>query len=178
VQREGGPAAAYRKIGSCVASGFVYVRARSQSREAVIHFFRDMVRRGLVEFYNRWNNVVDQMGWSFLVADNSDLPSRGMHTSQLANETTLTKLSRYGLTLAFLPFQSYPRIGNWAELRSTAAIHHLTADGSLGPQYDKPWGVLPFRGHRQRLDRYDEIDFAEYVKVMRAVGLWRVAEAS
>ena len=179
VQREGGPANAYHKIGSCVNTGFVYVRSRPHTRDAMLRFFSDMVRRGLVEFYNRWNNVVDQMGWSFLVADTSDLTDayragRQKMTSQLDNSTTLTSMSRYSLQLAFLPYRDFPRIGDWSQLRATAAIHHLVGDGSLGPQYEKPWGVLPFRGHRQRLDRYDESDFDAYVKVMKDVGLWLV----
>lgn len=118
------------------------------------------------------NNVIDQMGWSFLVADTSDI--KGAPTSQLANETTLTNLTRYSLTLGFLPFNVFPRVGDWSLLRNSAAIHHLVADGSHGKQYEQPWGVLPFRGHRQRLDRYDDEDFAAYVKVMREVELWLV----
>ena len=55
VQREGGPGGAVRRIGTAVNAGFVCLRARS--REAVLRFVSDMVRRGLVEFYNRWNNV-------------------------------------------------------------------------------------------------------------------------
>jgi hypothetical protein len=180
VQRESGPAAAYRKVGSCVNPGFLYARGAkdAEARQRVLRFFLDLTRRGLVEFYNRWNNVIDQMGFSFLVADTSDLRSNGTSvgppTSQLANETTLTSLSRYGLRLGFLPYDQFPRVGDWSLLRATAAIHHLVADGSLGKQFEQPWGVLPFRGHRQRLDRYDEEDFAAYVKVMRQVGLWLV----
>ena len=48
-------------------------------------------------------------------------------------------------------------------LRGTAYIHHLIGDGSLGEQYAHAFGALPFRGHRQRLDRYDETDFETYV---------------
>ena len=168
VQREGGPAGAVRKLGTAVNAGFTLVRARNPDR--VRTFLSDAVRRGLVEFYNRWNNVVDQMGWSFLVADTAK-PTAGL-TSQLANETTVVTLGRYDLRLAWLPYESFPRIGAWDELRRTAAIYHLTADGSLGPQYAQPWGVVPFRGHRQRLDRYDDEDFAEHAKVMRMIGLW------
>ena len=38
--------------------------------------------------------------------------------------------------------------------------------------YAHAFGALPFRGHRQRLDRYDEADFDSYVAVMRQCGLW------
>ena len=31
---------------------------------------------------------------------------------------------------------------------------------------------MPFRGHRQRLDRYDAQDFETFVGVMRQCGLW------
>ena len=105
VQRECGPSGAAKRIGTAVNAGFTLVRARKQ--EAVQRFLRDMVRRGLVEFYNRWNNVVDQMGWSFLVADTADLHSP---TSVLANESTITTLRRYELSLAFLPYNRFPRV--------------------------------------------------------------------
>ena len=48
---EGGPAAAVKKVGSAVNAGFTLVRARQ--RDAVRQFLADVVRRGLVEFYNR-----------------------------------------------------------------------------------------------------------------------------
>lgn len=55
VQRESGPGGAYRKIGSCVNPGFLYARGArgAENRERLLRFFNDMVRRGLVEFYNR-----------------------------------------------------------------------------------------------------------------------------
>ena len=43
-QREGGPAAAVRKLGSAVNAGFTLVRAQRQ--EAVQRFLADIVRRG------------------------------------------------------------------------------------------------------------------------------------
>ena len=169
VQREGGPAGAVKRMGTAVNAGFTFVRARRP--DAVRRFFHDVVRRGLVEFYNRWNNVIDQMGWSMIVADTSDLAPP---TSQLANESTVTRLERYGLQLAFLPYDRFPRVGSWSRLRDTAMIHHLVEDGSLGPQFAHPDGVVPFRGHRQRLDRYDEEDFARHQEVMKSIGLWLV----
>ena len=169
VQREGGPGGAVKRIGTAVNAGFTYVRCRNN--EGVQKFLANVVTRGLVEFYNRWNNVVDQMGWSFLVADTATSLQKSP-TSQLANESTIATLGRYGLTLAFLPYNEFPRIGGWDGLQSTARIYHLTADGSLGKQYDQPYGVVPFRGHRQRLDRYDEEDFDSHEKVMRTIGLW------
>jgi hypothetical protein len=60
----------------------------------------DLVRRRRVahdaavpSLADRWNNVVDQMGWSFLVADTSDRRYE-RPTSQLANESTFTTLGR------------------------------------------------------------------------------------
>ena len=176
VQRDGGPAAAAKQLGSAVCTGFAFVRSIAAKREAVVRFLLDVVRRGLVEFYNRWNNIVDQQGWSFIVADSRSSP----HTSQLANETTLMTIERHGcapeacLRLGFLPYDQFPRIGSWPALRSTAAIYHLVPDGSLGPQFEAPVGVKPFRGHRQRLDRYDEVDFDGFRDVMREMGLWLV----
>ena len=172
VQRDGGPANAARRIGCAVNAGFTLVR--SQRADAVLAFLRDVVRRGLVEFYNRWNNVVDQMGWSFLVADTSDLsPSHA--TGLLVNQSTLTRLGRYGLTLAFLPYHQFPRVAHdWSALRSGGAmIHHLASDGSLGKEYEIAGGaVAPFRGHPQRLDRYDEADFAAFASALHRIGLW------
>ena len=45
-------------------------------------------------------------------------------------------------------------------------------DGGVGKEFEQPDGVVPFRGHRQRLDRYDELDFDALEKVMRELGLW------
>ena len=174
VQRDGGPGAAASRLGSAVCSGFAYVRSREAKREAVVRFLLDVVRRGLVEFYNRWNNIVDQQGWSFIVAESQTSP----HTSQLANETTMMRIERQGcaadacLRLGFLPYDQFPRIGAWPALRPTAAIYHLVPDGTLGTQFESPIGVKPFRGHRQRLDRYDEADFDAHRDVMRGMGLW------
>eukprot|EP00322_Chrysochromulina_rotalis_P018224 CAMPEP_0115839308 /NCGR_PEP_ID=MMETSP0287-20121206/6186_1 /TAXON_ID=412157 /ORGANISM="Chrysochromulina rotalis, Strain UIO044" /LENGTH=395 /DNA_ID=CAMNT_0003292879 /DNA_START=57 /DNA_END=1244 /DNA_ORIENTATION=+ len=168
-QRESGPAAAARKIGCGVNPGFLLVRSGQRS-SSLARLFHDIVRRGLVEFYNRWNNVVDALGWSFIIADTADLRSV---TSALTNETTFTTLARYdGVRVALLPHDRFPRIGSWVDHRHQAFIHHLVADGTLGKWYEEPWGVLPFRGHRQRLDRYDQLDFDAHRRVMQQVGLW------
>jgi hypothetical protein len=37
--------------------------------------------------------------------------------------------------------------------------------------------VVPFRGHRQRLDRYDATDFDAHRKMMRQLGLWLVGNS-
>lgn len=70
VQRDNGPGAS--RLGCAVSAGFTYVRAAK--REALLQFFADVVRRGLVEFYLRWANNVDQFGWSHIVAESAERP--------------------------------------------------------------------------------------------------------
>jgi hypothetical protein len=38
-------------------------------------------------------------------------------------------------------------------------------------------GVRPFRGHRQRLDRYDAVDFEDQAATLRQLGLWLVDQS-
>ena len=38
-------------------------------------------------------------------------------------------------------------------------------------------GIRPFRGNRQRLDRYDDVDFADMRATLKSVGAWRVGES-
>ena len=104
------------------------------------------------------------------------MAAEGGRTSQLANETSTVRLERYdGLMVAFLPHDRFPRLGSWEHHRRAGAlIHHLVADGTLGKWYEAPWGVMPFRGHRQRLDRYDADDFDAHRAVMKDIGLWLV----
>ena len=161
-----------RKLGTSVNAGFAYVRARKGATLAA--FFRDVVRRGLGEFYVRWANNIDAFGWAYVIAESGAVLEP--RTSQLANETTQITISRRSwpssLTIGFLPYDRYPRIGSWLELRPTAFISHLMSDGALGKRYEEPPGVKPFKGHRQRLDRYDETDFDSYTAVMEPLGLW------
>ena len=56
VQREGAPPAVLARTGSGVNSGFVYLRCGK--RQALTDFLMDVVHRGLVEFYHRWNHIV------------------------------------------------------------------------------------------------------------------------
>ena len=65
--------------------------------------------------------------------------------------------------------------GAWDQLQE-AAIFHLSSDGTLGKAFETANGTVPFRGHRQRLDRYDEADFEAHSNVMRRIGLWRPGE--
>lgn len=80
------------------------------------------------------------------------------------------------LRIGLLPYNLFPRHGNWPALRQTALIYHMT----LGcPQEKAPCfapGIRPFRGNRQRLDRYDERDFDDMVNTLRGNGLWLVDE--
>ena len=124
--------------------------------------------------------MCDHFGWTH-IANENDLAGP---TTRLANESTLTRLRRPRgcvgtacLQLGWLPHDLFPRFttaAGWPAIQSTAAIHHLVGDGALGKGYESPAGTKPFRGHRQRLDRYDDVDFADYTKAMREMGLWLV----
>lgn len=188
VQREGAPSHVLAHTGSGVNAGFVYVRgATSRKRDALVTFLSTSVlRRGLVEFYHRWNNVVDHFGYTHLFNEN-DLT---VPTDRMANEVTLFNLKLpHGCTpgnaadscfrVGFLPHDVFPRFTNrsWPELAPKAAIHHIVGDGGLGPGFENPEWTKPFPGHRQRLDRYDDSDFASYQKVMQHSGLWLVPSA-
>ena len=185
MQRENAPPNVIKKTGCGVNAGFVYVRgATSSKRQSLTEFLsRDVLRRGLVEFYHRWNNVVDHFGWTHMVNENDlDTP-----TSVMSNESTRFNLhlprhcspgpSADGcLRVGFLPHNVFPRFTDrgWPSLAPVAAIHHIVGDGGLGKGFDAPVGTKPFAGHRQRLDRYDDADFASYKAVMQDMGLWLV----
>ena len=78
------------------------------------------------------------------------------------------------LRVGFLPYASFPRHGSWPALRTSALVYHMT----LGcPQEQSPCsapGIRPFRGNRQRLDRYDETDFDDMVATLKSIGAWMV----
>ena len=61
VQRDDWPAEPVRKMGCAVNAGFIY--ARAANADNVVRLMQDAVVRGLIEFYLRWNNIVDQYGW-------------------------------------------------------------------------------------------------------------------
>eukprot|EP00854_Cymbomonas_tetramitiformis_P013777 gene13777-16284_t len=96
-QRDDWPEEPVHKMGTAVNAGFIYLRS-SRSLD-VARLVNDAVKRGMIEFYLRWNNIPDQYGWSFVL-------SNGKENAP-----------------CFSP------------------------------------GIRPFRGHRQRLDRYDQTDF-------------------
>lgn len=164
--RHNAPPPVMEHTGAGVNPGFLFVRAAR--RDLLLPFFTEVVRRGLVEFYHRWDNVIDHFGFTFLWNDN-DLAAP---TTQVANEMTLLTLRHPTkckpsecLRAGFLPHEQFPRIGNWSRkaggFEDVALIHHL-AD------------IRPHPGHRQRLDRYDEADFEGFETAMREAGLWLV----
>lgn len=186
-QRHECPPNVERHTGSGVNPGFLYVRAARA--DALVPFFKDAVQRGLVEFYHRWDNVIDHFGFTFLF-DENDLSTP---TSKLSNETTIFNLRRPRgcqpgdpheqspqgcLRAGFFPHDQFPRFGSWPLFRATARVHHIVqGDAALGPEHAEPPGVKPSRGPRQRLDRYDDKDFDDYEDAMRAMGLWKVDDA-
>lgn len=180
-QRDDWPVEALNRMGSAVNAGFNYLRARRGP--LVARFLADVVARGLIEFYLRWNNIADQYGWSLVLAESAVRPG----TSVVANETTLATLKRWKcmqkgepcLRVGFLPYDRFPRHGDWAALQRLVperapAVYHmtLTCVQEQAP-CEKP-GIRPFRGHRQRLDRYDDSDFTEMAATLKSVGAWLV----
>lgn len=176
-QRDSWPSDPVRKVGTAANAGFNLVRARKGA--AAVAFLTGLVDRGLIEFYLRWNNIPDQYGWSFVLGD-----LRGVATRVDANDTSIGTLHPRGshcaksasgcLRAGFLPFDRFPRTGVWSALKAKADVYHLT-HGCM--QEEAPCsmaGVRPFRGHRQRLDRYEDTDFDDQVSTLRELGLWLV----
>ena len=176
-QRHECPPNVGRHTGSGINPGFLY--ARAAKADALVDLIKAAVARGLVEFYHRWDNVPDHFGLTY-VLDQNDLRTP---TSKIANETTIFTLRHPRscehpacLRAGFLPHDLFPRFGSWPLLRNRAIIHHIVGgDAALGPQHAAPPGIKPARAPRQRLDRYDEIDFDTYEAAMREMGLWDIA---
>ncbi len=175
-QRDEWPADPLRKVGSAANAGLYYVRARKQRVAAAL--LRSIVERGMIEFYLRWNNIPDQYGLSFVLAD-----TRGISTSLHANETSVGTLHPRGshcarsgdcLQAGFLPYDRFPRVGSWEALKATALVYHLTYGCVQESAPCSVPGIRPFRGHRQRLDRYEAVDFDDQVATLRGLGLWLV----
>jgi len=182
IQRDDWPSGPVQQMGTAVNAGFMYMRGTHAND--VTRLVMDAVYRGLIEFYLRWNNIVDQYGWSFVLSE-SGVRTR---TSEWANETTIGTIKRWRcmqqgstcLKVAFLPYDRFPRHvlpthGKWSDgLQHTALIYHLTMGCVQEQAPCSIPGIRPFRGNRQRLDRYDETDFDDYVATLRSVGAWRV----
>ena len=176
-QRDTWPSDPVRKIGTSANAGLNYVRGRQPRVAAAL--LTEIVVRGMIEFYLRWNNIPDQYGWSFVLSD-----LRGVQTRTDTNDTTIGTLHPRGSHCAkspagclrggFLPFDRFPRTGSWAALKAKADVYHLTF-GCM--QEEAPCsmpGVRAFRGHRQRQDRYEDTDFNDQVDTLRELGLWLV----
>ncbi len=184
-QRDDWPAEP-NKVGLAVNSGFVYYRGSSSRAAEVARLIGAAVDRGLIEFYLRWNNIVDQYGWSFVLQK----WATGGATSEFANETTIGTLKRNHcmrdgacLSYGLLPWDKFPRhykpggAKKWAELSPKALIFHMTVACA---EQDAPCGgdaLRTFKGNRQRLDRYDETDFVDMANALRAAGAWMLDTA-
>jgi hypothetical protein len=137
--------------------------------------------RGLIEFYLRWNNIVDQYGWSLTLSESAGMR---LGAPETGNTTAVGLVSRKGcqkdnscLKAALRPFDLFPRHApSWAAVSGRALIHHLTSQcvEEKAPCGRAEDGVRIFRGNRQRLDRYDETDFENQRAALRAAGAWRV----
>ena len=57
--------------------------------EAVVRLLTDSVVRGLIEFYLRWNNIVDQYGFSFVIESSGVRPHTTEFTNQVSPNTNL-----------------------------------------------------------------------------------------
>jgi hypothetical protein len=180
VQRDEWPAEPVRAVGAAANAGLVYVRspASAARRERVVRFLMGAVERGLVEFYLRWNNIPDQYGWSFMLAQ-----ARGLKTTLKGNETAIGLIHPRGshckrdgscLRVGLLPYDLFPRTGSWEALKARAHVYHLTYACIQEMAPCSTPGVRTFRGHRQRLDRYEQVDFDEQRSTMRQIGLWRL----
>ena len=105
-------------------------------------------------------------------------------TSEMANDTTVGTIKRWKcmqrggvcLKVAFLPYERFPRHGRWVHggLEKTALLYHMTIGCMQEQAPCGAPGIRPFRGNRQRLNRYDETDFDDMRTVLKQVGAWRV----
>ena len=177
LQRDDWPSGPLHAMGTAVNAGFIFLR--SANADHVVRLVMDAVVRGLIEFYLRWNNIVDQYGWSFVLSESGVR----VRTSEFANETTVGTIKRWRcmqqggqcLKVGFLPYDRFPRHGRWfGGLDTSALVYHMTIGCAQEQAPCVAPGIRPFRGNRQRLDRYDETDFDDYVRVLRKVGAWRV----
>ena len=73
------------------------------------------------------------------------------------------------LGVGFLPYDLFPRHGRWPDLAARALVYHMTMGcvQEKSPCFSP--GVRPFRGNRQRLDRYDETDLDHTHLLTRAL---------
>lgn len=62
LQRDDWPSTAVNELGTAANAGFVWLRGGGDTARAasLVKLVERVVARGLVEFYLRWNNIVDQ----------------------------------------------------------------------------------------------------------------------
>ena len=161
VQRDNWPSDPLKRIGTAANAGFNYVRARNAP--TAVKMLKSIVDRGLIEFYLRWNNIPDQYGWSFVMSDMKDVwtPPNGNDTAIGTLHPRGSHCAKLGTCLkaGFLPYNRFPRTGEWAALKATAAIYHLTYGCMQEEAPCSTPGIRRFRGHRQRLDRYEDTEY-------------------
>lgn len=177
LQRDDWPSGPLHTMGTAVNAGFIFMRATNA--DDVVRLVMDAVNRGLIEFYLRWNNIVDQYGWSFVLSESGVR----VGTSERANDTTVGTIKRWKcmqqggkcLKVAFMPYDKFPRHGRWSgALDATALTYHLTVACMQEQAPCGAPGIRPFRGNRQRLNRYDDVDFDDMVRTLKQVGAWRL----
>ena len=180
LQRDDWPQDPVRSMGTSVNAGFIYLRSREGSRSDVVRLVQDAVDRGLIEFYLRWNNIPDQYGWAYVLSGSGVRPA----TSEYANETTTGTIKRWKcgqadkcLGVGFLPYDRFPRHlqpgARWVGgLDAKADVYHLTFNCAQEQAPCSVPDVRPFRGNRQRLNRYDETDFEDMRATLKGLGLW------
>ena len=81
-------------MGCAVNAGFMFLRAGGRKAQ-VARLIEDATKRGLIEFYLRWNNIVDQYGFSFVIESSGVRP----HTTEFTNEVPSVVSSRPTLPL-------------------------------------------------------------------------------
>ncbi|EOD04252.1 hypothetical protein EMIHUDRAFT_221394 [Emiliania huxleyi CCMP1516] len=113
-------------LGTAVNAGFVFLRgsAGAGRSQLVLRLVDDAVRRGLIEFYLRWNNIPDQYGYSHEIAHTALDTSVGSLRPKRCAEGR-GRCLRVGL----LPHAEFPRHGDWRALAPTALG---TGSGSIG----------------------------------------------
>ena len=155
-------------------------QAPPERRARLVAYSRAALERGLVDFYLRWWNGHHCMFQGYGKALGSSAPQLegGLSAQALAEQPSSTAVAAFRspewcqglqdgcLRLALLPMDLFPPPVPGA---FAAAAANSTALVGRSPR--------PDRGHRLRLDRYDEVDFDTQREAMVADGLWFVEDA-
>ena len=67
-------------------------------------------------------------------------------------------------------------MGWTSALAASALTYHMTMGCVQERAPCMEPNIRPFRGNRQRLDRYDERDFEDMRTTLKAVGAWKVGQ--